>query len=245
MTDGGETLKADKAEAFDFSLATKKQLQARRKELVLAHSETLRYEFQRMQGRIKWDELRQASTQDEVNAAFSGVDQSSRDRLPNAAAILATVHGPKYPKLRPIRFLAESCALALQTNPKSRDQYSPRYSRDICYQERKRRGPAPKPVTDLEYWRGQAKLGQRVPTRFLRQINKEEAKEKQTSANYGNAVRLTYTDIPEKIDIVKKRRTTVWLPEKTVAKLKDLSAKTGAPMAELFRRAVEAYLNRS
>jgi predicted DNA-binding protein len=44
---------------------------------------------------------------------------------------------------------------------------------------------------------------------------------------------------------VGKKRTTVWLPETTVAKLKKLSAATGAPMAELFRRAVEAYLNRS
>jgi hypothetical protein len=73
----------------------------------------------------------------------------------------------------------------------------------------------------------------------------EEAKEKQISASYGNVEQLTHVDIPEKIDSVKKRRTTVWLPEKTVGKLKDLSAKTGAPMAELFRRAVEAYLNRS
>jgi len=31
---------------------------------------------------------------------------------------------------------------------------------------------------------------------------------------------------------------------KTHAKLKKLSQKTGAPMAELFRRAVEAYLKR-
>jgi len=56
---------------------------------------------------------------------------------------------------------------------------------------------------------------------------------------------LTYVDIPEKIEDVGKKRTTVWLPETTVAKLKKLSAATGAPMAELFRRAVEAYLNRS
>ena len=198
-----------------------------------------------MRDKINWDALRQSSTEDEVDAALSGVDQFSRDRLPNTATILATVRDQKYPKLRPIRFLAESCALALQTNPRSAEQYSPRYSRDICYQERKRRGPTPKPVTDLEYWRGQAKLGQRVPTRFLRRINKEEAKEKQRSASYGNTVQLTYNDIPATIGTVKKRRTTVWLPEKTVARLKDLSAKTGAPMAELFRRAVEAYLKGS
>ena len=41
-----------------------------------------------------------------------------------------------------------------------------------------------------------------------------------------------------------KRRTTIWLPEELVARLKKLSHKTGAPMAELFRRAVEAYLKR-
>jgi hypothetical protein len=245
MARSGKTLQPGEAEPLDFSLATKKQLRVRRKELVLADSNTLRYEFQRMQDVINWDGLRQASTEEDVNAALSRIDQTTRDRLPSAAAILATVQDPKYPKLRPIRFLAESCALATRNKPKRGDVYAPRYSRDICYQERKRRGPAPKPVTDLEYWRGQAKLGQRVPTRFLRRINKEEAKEKQTSASYGNAAHLTYTDIPEKIDNVKKRRTTVWLPEKTVAKLKDLSAKTGAPMSELFRRAVETYLNRS
>jgi predicted DNA-binding protein len=41
-----------------------------------------------------------------------------------------------------------------------------------------------------------------------------------------------------------KKRTTVWLPEELVAKLKKVSEKTGAPMAELFRRAVEAYLKK-
>jgi predicted DNA-binding protein len=42
-----------------------------------------------------------------------------------------------------------------------------------------------------------------------------------------------------------KKRTTVWLPEELVAKLKKRSEKTGAPMAELFRRAVEAYLKKT
>jgi Ribbon-helix-helix domain len=41
-----------------------------------------------------------------------------------------------------------------------------------------------------------------------------------------------------------KKRTTVWLPQELIEKLKKLSRKTGAPMAELFRRAVEAYLKR-
>jgi predicted DNA-binding protein len=41
-----------------------------------------------------------------------------------------------------------------------------------------------------------------------------------------------------------KKRTTVWLPEELIAQLKKLSRKTGAPMAELFRRAVEAYVKR-
>jgi len=41
-----------------------------------------------------------------------------------------------------------------------------------------------------------------------------------------------------------KKRTTVWLPEDLIVKLKKLSAKTGAPMSELFRRAVDAYIKR-
>jgi len=43
---------------------------------------------------------------------------------------------------------------------------------------------------------------------------------------------------------VMKKRTTVWLPEDLIERLHKLSRKTGAPMAELFRRAVEAYLKR-
>jgi predicted DNA-binding protein len=54
---------------------------------------------------------------------------------------------------------------------------------------------------------------------------------------------LTYVDIRITVMFVKKR-TTVWLPEQLISRLKKLSAKTGAPMAELFRRAVEAYLRR-
>jgi hypothetical protein len=41
-----------------------------------------------------------------------------------------------------------------------------------------------------------------------------------------------------------KKRTTVWLPQVLLVRLKKLSRKTGAPMAELFRRSVEAYLKR-
>lgn len=41
-----------------------------------------------------------------------------------------------------------------------------------------------------------------------------------------------------------KKRTTVWLPETLLVRLKKLSRKTGAPMAELFRRAVESYLKK-
>jgi predicted DNA-binding protein len=43
---------------------------------------------------------------------------------------------------------------------------------------------------------------------------------------------------------MKKKRTTVWLPERLLLKLKKVSEKTGAPMAEIFRRAVEAYLKK-
>jgi predicted DNA-binding protein len=41
-----------------------------------------------------------------------------------------------------------------------------------------------------------------------------------------------------------KKRTTVWLPQELITKLKKVSGKTGAPMAELFRRAVIAYLKK-
>jgi len=245
MARSGKTLKTGEAEAFDFSFAKKRQLEAQKRQLVLAHSETLGDEFLRMRDKINWDALRQASTEDEVNAALAGVDQFSRERLPNTAAILATVCDPKYPKLRPIRFLAESCALALQTNPNNADLYSSRYSRDICYKERRRRGPAPKPMTRLEYWRRQAELGQRVPVKYLRRINRQKANRQRTSADQEKRTKLTYIDICETIDSMKKRRTTVWLPEATLTKLKKRSAATGAPMAELFRRAVEAYLKGS
>ena len=36
----------------------------------------------------------------------------------------------------------------------------------------------------------------------------------------------------------------MWLPDKVLVRLKKASRKTGAPMAELFRRAVEAYLKK-
>jgi Ribbon-helix-helix domain len=241
MAGSGKTRITNQEEAFDFSLATKRRHDTRRRQQVLADSETLRSHFQRVQNRIDWDQLRRALTEDEVNAALSGVDQFTRERLPSPAVILATVQDSKCPKLRPIRFLAESCALAMQTNPKSANLYSPRYSRDICYEERKRRA-VPKSMTDLEYWCAQDQLGHRVPVTFLHRINRENAKEKQQSANREIRTELTYTDIRESMDPVKKKRTTVWLPEITVARLKKLSAETGAPMAELFRRAVEAYL---
>src|ERR1700694_2504838 len=129
MARSGKTLKPTEAEPFDFSLGTKKQLRVRRKELVLADSDTLRYEFQRMQDVINWDGLRQALTEEDVNVALSRIDQTTRNRLPSAAAILATIQDPKYPKLRPISFLAESCALAMRNKPKRGDVYAPRYSR--------------------------------------------------------------------------------------------------------------------
>jgi hypothetical protein len=232
-------------EAFDFSFATKRQLAAQRKELVLTDSKNLRYQFNRIRDQIDWEALRQAGTEDEVNAALSEVDQSTRDRLPNAAAIVATVCDPDYPKLRPIPFLSESCALAMRTPPKRADLYSPRYSRDICYEVRKRQEPAPKQMTNLEYWRRQAELGNKVPVRFLPRINKQQARGERRSAGHDEPPILTYNDIPGKIDGMRKRRTTVWLSETTLAQLKKLSEATGAPMAELFRRAVESYLKRS
>src|ERR1700692_2166113 len=127
MAGNGKTLKPEEAEPCDLSRATKKKNRVRRKELVLNDSETLGYEFQRMKDGINWDALRVASTEEEVKAALSRVDRTNRDRLPSDAAILATVQDPKYPKLRPIRFLAESCALAIRNKAKRGDVYSPRY----------------------------------------------------------------------------------------------------------------------
>ena len=54
---------------------------------------------------------------------------------------------------------------------------------------------------------------------------------------------MTYVDIYDILLFVKKR-TTIWLPEDLLLRLKKLSRKTGAPMAELFRRAVAAYLKK-
>ena len=133
----------------------------------------------------------------------------------------------------------------MRNEPKSAELYSARYSRDICYSERKRRGPEPRPPTNLEFWLEQAKLGQRVPPKYRRRIDKFLAEEQARSEAQKIRTELTYVDIHEKIEGMKKKRTTVWLPETTVAKLKKLSVATGAPMAELFRRAVEAYLKRS
>ena len=244
MARSGKTQKTGEAEAFDFSLGTKKKLKAQQKEWVLANSENFCGELKRLRGKVDWDALRDASDVEAVNAAFSGVDRYARDRFPNANAILATVLDPDYPKRRPIRFLADSCALAL-TYHVSGDKYSPRYSRDICYRERKRRGPAPKPIPNLEYWQRQAELGQRVPIKYLRRINKLQAEKDARVKAQEISTQLTYVDIPERMDGVKKKRTTVWLPETTVAKLKKLSAVTGIPMAELFRRAVEGFLKTS
>ncbi len=244
MAKGGKTQRTGEAEAFDFSLGTKKKLKAQVKEWVLGNSENLCTEFKRLRDKIDWDALLQASNEDDVKVALSAVDQYARDRFPSAAAILAAVHDPKYPKLRPIRFLADSCALD-RTYPNTGETYSPRYSRDICYRERKRRGPGPKPIPNLEYWQGQAELGQRVPRKYLRRINKLQAEKEARAKAQKISTQLTYVDIPEKMAGVKKKRTTVWLPETAVAKLKKLSAVTGAPMAELFRRAVEAFLKTS
>jgi hypothetical protein len=244
MARSGKTPKTGEPRPFEFPLVAKKRHQARKKELALAHSEDLKYQFQRVQEMIEWEALRNASSEDEVNAALSRIDQQTRTKLPNSAAILATVQDPKYPKLRPIPFLSRSCALSLQTNPTTAVEYSPRYSRDLCYGERKRRGPEQKPVKPLEYWLGQAKNGQQVPREYVTKINRMLAKEKRNINKQEERINLTYVDIPATMESVKKKRTTVWLPEATIEKLKKLSASTGAPMAELFRRAVEEYVNK-
>jgi hypothetical protein len=41
------------------------------------------------------------------------------------------------------------------------------------------------------------------------------------------------------------KRTNIYLTDEQVAKLKKLSDKTGAPMSEIVRRAIEAYLKKS
>ncbi|HET9741747.1 MAG TPA: ribbon-helix-helix domain-containing protein [Terriglobales bacterium] len=40
------------------------------------------------------------------------------------------------------------------------------------------------------------------------------------------------------------KRTALFLKEEQIKKLEALSAKTGAPVAELIRRAIDAYLKR-
>jgi predicted DNA-binding protein len=42
-----------------------------------------------------------------------------------------------------------------------------------------------------------------------------------------------------------KKRTNINLPEEQIADLKALSKKTGAPVSELVRRAIDAYLKRA
>ncbi len=245
MKRSGETGKSGPSEPFDFSFAAKKRMAAKLRADILARSETLRYQLERLRQKIDWEQLRNAASEADVNSALAALDEFDRNQLSCTAAILATVRDDAYPKLRPFRFLAESCAQALYTNPKSAEEYSPRYSRDICYQERKRRGPPAKQMTNLDYWRIQADAGQPVPVRYLRRINRKHAKDQRRHAAGNLRTELTYTDIPATIGEMKKKRTTIWLPEGTIARLKQLSERTGAPMAELFRRAVEKYLRDS
>jgi len=40
------------------------------------------------------------------------------------------------------------------------------------------------------------------------------------------------------------KRTTLYLKEEQIKKLEALSAKSGAPVAELIRRAIDAYLKK-
>ena len=108
---------------------------------------------------------------------------------------------------------------------------SPVFSRYLLSREETAR-TVPKAPTNLEYWLEQAKLGQKTPRKYLRKINKLLAEEQARSEGQKIRTELTYGDIPEKMEDMKKKRTTVWLPQTTVAKLKKLSVATGAPMAE-------------
>ena len=81
MAKGGKTLKTGEAEAFDFPLFKKVKLKAQRRGWVLADSKNVRVEFQRLRNKIDWDALREASTEDDVNAALSAVDHPTATRL--------------------------------------------------------------------------------------------------------------------------------------------------------------------
>src|SRR5258708_5357255 len=123
MTRSGETPKVGQAPPLDFSLATMKQMAAKRRSDIWARSENLKYEFDRLKDKIDWEQLRDASSEADVNSVLAALDEFDRGRLPYAAAILATVQDDAYPKLRPIHFLAESCALSLYAAPKSVEEY--------------------------------------------------------------------------------------------------------------------------
>ncbi len=157
MAKGVKTQKTTDPEAFDFSLGTKKKLKAQRKEWVFNESKNLSAEFKRLQKEIDWDALSRAANENDVNAALSAVHQYMRDRLPNAAAILAAVLDPDYPKLRPIRFLADSCALT-STYRNSGDTYSPRYLAHLLSREEEAR-PSTKAHTKSRILAGSSRIG--------------------------------------------------------------------------------------
>lgn len=84
-----------------------------------------------------WDavgeQLLRAQTEKDVGKAFDPVPFYKREFEPDAALILKVLHEPKFPKRREaqINFLADSLA--------GRGWISPRRSRDICEQERKKK----------------------------------------------------------------------------------------------------------
>jgi hypothetical protein len=86
---------------------------------------------------------------------------------------LAAVLDDNCPKVRPFGFLAESCATDGYLNPETNRPYAPRYSRDLCGEEKRRQVPDAQKITRQGYWRAQAEAGQPVPARVLRQIRKK------------------------------------------------------------------------
>ncbi len=241
---GGETRQVDGSRAAHFSFLSAGRDQVNRwKQKVYARSQGYKLAFTQLRSQIDFGRLSKAKTEKDVDDALAKLHPVDRSRLPSSAAILAAVRDPKYPKIRPLTFIASSCALDGFTKRSTGEPYAPRYSRDLVAEERSKHRDDPKPLTGLRYWRAQAEAGQTVPEVWRRRLKRRSRKKSQEFPPAKERM-LTYVNISKTIKPVKKRRTTVWLPENLIERLKKLSDKTGAPMAELLRRAVEAYLKR-
>jgi len=103
-------------------------------EIVVEHADYVLKVVASLQDRIAWDKLEAARTEAEVESAIARVPPFYREILrERLAAILMWVREGKFPKKnleRKMRHLADSVAGDVH--------YSPRRSRDICYEYRKR-----------------------------------------------------------------------------------------------------------